>query len=201
MARVLTKRLDLLAIGLAAVVLVQHPVLADEAGGRRLAAAIRAIDAAPQLFPTLTEQLVALEGVEVLAADAALVRPALGPDQAAALPLLDVLQSFTVRQGVARLSLSQVTVLKKPGKSGSLTLAREVSFVLRPGANGAATLDDLQGVRGSIAGLSVELRRLEVTNQGDKLVGKADCRLPLGMKRTFTFDLGPAPGLVGAVNQ
>lgn len=197
----LTKRLACLAIGLAAVALVQHPALADEAGGRRLAAAIRLIDAAPQLFPTLTEQLVALEGVEVLAADAALVRPALGPDQAAALPLLDALRSFTVREGVARLSLSQATTLRKPGKSGSLTLAKEVSFVLRRGADGAATFDDLQGVKGSVAGVSVELRRLEVTTQGEKLVGKADCRLPLGMKRTFTFDLGPAPGLVGAVNQ
>jgi hypothetical protein len=144
---------------------------------------------------------VGLEGVEVLAADTALVRPALGPEQAAALPLLDALRSFTVREGVGRLSLSQVTVLKKPNKSGSLTLAKEVSFVVRPGANGAATFDDLQGVKGSFAGLSVELKRLEVTNQGEKLVGKAECRLPLGMKRTFSFDLGPAPGLVGAVNQ
>lgn len=201
MARVLTKRLGLLAMGLAAVVWAQHPALADEAGGRRLAAAIRAIDAAEQLFPTLTEQLVGLEGVEVLAADAALVRPALGPEQAAALPLLDALQSFTVRAGVARLSLSEVVVLRKPGKSSSLTLAKEVSFVLRPGANGAATLEDLRGVKGSASGISVELRRLEVTTQGDKLVGKAECRLPLGMKRTFTFDLGKAPGLVGAVSQ
>lgn len=201
MARVLVKRPGLLAIGLVAVGLAQHPALADEAGGRRLAATIRAIDIAPQLFPTLTEQLLALDGVEVLAADAALVRPALGPEQAAALPLLDALRSFTVKQGVVRLSLTGTTVLKKPGKSSSITLAKEVSFVVRAGQGGAATLDDLQGVRASYSGVSVELRRLEVVPMGDRLQGKADCKLPLGMKKTFTFDLGPAPGLVGAVSQ